>query len=344
MQVRQPARWRNGALALIAIIFTLVLAADASAATVRIGITGSLIVAPNAQGDPAIGIALTGVSGNFTNGLNATGTVTQTYPSPPPNATVSVFHGDVSQGCVRVQGNRAVVVGHLPASEQYDVPNFGHIEWAGAFLEDNGVAGASPLDRGTAVQFRTTSGQNACNPTNTGIWTTVANTLGPLNSGDSTFTYTDQLDAYPSNPDTAFWVVDNANGLSVTLSDASDPAGLNVAVGAGGAGSFVRFDACGFKVKVNAGGTTIFTCASLITEVVSGSAEIELPDDTVVTLTAGAVVEVSDNADGGVTIDNIGSVAVTVTVDGVSQSLAPGETASSWDFQGSSLRSTTRRC
>jgi hypothetical protein len=79
-----------------------------------------------------------------------------------PGAGLTVFHGDVSQGCVRVQGNRTLVVGHLPPEEQFDIP-FGHMEWVALHVEDNGVVTGSPVDRARVSFSRTTSGSNHCN-------------------------------------------------------------------------------------------------------------------------------------------------------------------------------------
>ncbi len=341
------------AAALVFSFAALLMAAGASAATVRVAITGSVQTTAMVGGDPSIGISLAGVAGDLTyTGIGtSTGTLTETYPSAPiftgmsgPGAALSVFHGDVSQGCVRIQGKQAIVIGHLAAGEQFDVlfpapapPVLHHYEWVGTFLEDNG-AGA---DRGVSVFFQT--GMTACNASNNNIWTnTVAPNLTPpngaLDSGDVSFGYMDLRNTTtPDEMDTDVSVTD-PNGLSVTITDAPDtnplPAdrGLQAVVGSGSGKATLK--ACGQDVKLLHGSTAIFTCASLITHVVTGSAEIPLPDGTVVTVPEGAAVEVADNADGGVTIDNIGTVPITVTSDGVTGTIGPGETVRSWDFQG----------
>lgn len=242
---------------------------------------------------------------------------------------MTTFHGDVSQGCVRVQGNRAIVIGHLPPSEQFDIP-FGHMEWVGTHLEDNGVATGGPVDRGRAFFMRTSSGVNACNPA---LIPPVAGPE-PLSAGDSSIGYTDQLDAFPSNPDTDVSVTD-PNGLTVAITDAADPDGVSVAVGAGS--GFAKLDSCGKVVKVDAGSTAILTCASLIAEVVTGSAEVELGGGlAVVSIPEGGKAEVADDGSGGFTVENLGPVPITVTVDGVQATLEPGETVTveAWDFEG----------
>jgi hypothetical protein len=323
-------------------VAALIMVAGANAATVRVAISGSATVAAHPQGDPATAIALSGVTGDlvYTGIGTSTGSVTLTLPSAPPfagatgpGAALTAFHGDVSQGCVRVQGSYAVVIGHLPVSEQFDIP-FGHMEWVGAFLEDNGVAGASPLDRARGVFFRTTSGANACNPSNSGIWDNFPGILGALDAGDFGYGYTDRLDAHPSNPDTDASVV-SPNGLGVSITDAPDPQGVSVAVGAG-TGS-AELSSCGLQVNVAAGSTAVLTCASLIAEVVTGVAEVVLADGlTIVSIPEGGKVEVAPDGAGGYTVANLGSVPVTVTVDGVEGTIEPGETDTlqAWDFEG----------
>jgi hypothetical protein len=311
-------------LALLA-VGALIMAAGASAATVRIGITGTVTTG---AADPAT-IAVSGVAGDLAGG-NPTGAVTVTFPTPPPGASTNVFHPDISQGCVRVQGNQAVVVGPLPAGEQFTWPGFGLIDKAGTFLEDNGVAGASPVDRASGVIFMSTSAP--C--TAPGIWTSVANALQSLDSGDSTFGYTDQLDAFPSNPDTNVTVV-NPNGLPVAITDRlPDPEGLEVNVGAGSGSA--ELSACGLQVFAAANGQYVATCASLILEVVAGSAEVVLADGVAVSIPDDGKAEIADNGDGGFTVKNQGSEPIAVTVDGVEATIDLGETSTlqAWDFQG----------
>ena len=128
---------------------------------------------------------------------------------------------------MRVIGNRALVIGRLPASEQFDIP-FGHMEWVGAHIEDNGTAAGTPVDRGRVTFFRTASGSNACDPN------VAPATADPvtLTDGDGSIGYTDLLDAYPSLPDSDVTVVD-PNGLMVLITDAVDPDGFGVSVGPG---------------------------------------------------------------------------------------------------------------
>ena len=330
-------RWH--ALVGLSVVGALIMAAGASAATVRVAVIGTYTVAPipTDTNPMPVDVSLAGVAGDLTYaGIGtSTGSLTVAPAAFPfaeatgPGAGLTEFHGDVSQACVRFQGNRAVVIGHLPANEQFDIP-FGHMEWVGTNLEDNGVGTA--VDRGRAFFMRTSSGVNACNPANP--FPAVAQ-VEPLSAGDASLGYRDQRDDIPSDPDTDVSVVDNANGLSVAISDRLDPGGLEVTVGAGS--GFVRFDTCGNKVKVNAGSTAIFTCASLIAEVVAGSAEVELGGGlAVVSIPAGGKVEVADDGSGGFMVENLGQVPVTVTVDGIEATIDPGETSTlqAWGFEG----------
>jgi hypothetical protein len=81
-------------------------------------------------------------------GDNPRGHITIRGTILPGGSDEQIFHGDVRHGCVRVIGNRAVVVGRLPEREWFEVGS-GTIKWAALVLEDNGepVSG-QPVDRG----------------------------------------------------------------------------------------------------------------------------------------------------------------------------------------------------
>ncbi len=330
----------------LAVAGLLIMVTGASAATVRISVNGSVTTGAV---DPAV---ITIAAASDVNEANPTGALTMTFPAPPANATglgasLTTFHGDVSAGCLRVQGNRAVVVGHLPLNEQYDITGFGHIEWVAATLEDNGVATGSPIDRAHPFVYQTTTGTRTCFPgfpAYNNIWTQMNNPpatggLMSLDSGDAGFGYTDQLDGFPGNPDSTVSVV-HPNGLSVAITDRPDGGsgkGLNVVVGAGsGAAEFL---ACGFTLIVPAGGQDVVTCGSLILEVVTGSAEVVLDDLTSVSISTGGMAEIADNGDGSFSVENLGTVEITVVVDGVEATIEPGDasTLEAWDFQGFSI-------
>jgi hypothetical protein len=73
------------------------------------------------------------------------------------------FHGDVSQACLIVVGNRAVAVGRLPEDEQFSTPGFGTVEFVAVLVEDNGhpVAGHA-VDRAFAVLLRASTEALLC--------------------------------------------------------------------------------------------------------------------------------------------------------------------------------------
>jgi hypothetical protein len=340
MRKPTPLAWR-GVLALAVLGSSLIMVAGASAATVRVAITGSYTVAPvPTDTNPiAVDASFSGVTGDLVyTGIGTsgdTGTLTVNVPSFPfadatgPGAGLLEFHADVSQGCIRAFGNRVIVIGHLPPNEQFDIP-FGHMEWVGAHLEDNSAAPGA-VDRGRVFWSRTTSGQNHCNPANPNPGAAPLEALSTSNAGVS---YTDQLDGFPSNPDSDVSVID-ANGLSVAIADRLDPDGLEVTVGTGSGSA--ELSSCGTQVNVAAGSTVALTCASLIAEVITGSAEVVLGSGLVViAIPEGGKAEVDDDGTGGFTVENLGSEPLTITVDGVETTLQPGETTTleAWDFLG----------
>jgi hypothetical protein len=81
-------------------------------------------------------------------GENPRGHITIRGTILPGGTGEQIFDGDVRQGCVRVVGNRAIVVGRLPEREWFEAPN-GTIKWAALVLEDNGEpVNGDPVDRG----------------------------------------------------------------------------------------------------------------------------------------------------------------------------------------------------
>jgi hypothetical protein len=89
--------------------------------------------------------------------------------SPFTETDETNFHGDVKNGCVRAEGNRAVVVGELPEDQRFTVPTappeLGQIRFAAVVAEDNdGVAGRPP-DRALPVLLFERTGQRTCDGT-----------------------------------------------------------------------------------------------------------------------------------------------------------------------------------
>jgi len=109
-------------------------------------------------------------------GSNPRGTVTMTATFAHGGDRTLV--GDVSQGCVVVDGNLALVVGRIPEDQQWTVPVFGTVEYAAATVEDNGAS----LDRAYFVALRESSKQTAC-ATGPSLY---VSRLQPLDSGNFT--------------------------------------------------------------------------------------------------------------------------------------------------------------
>jgi hypothetical protein len=129
-------------------------------------------------------------------------------------------------------------------------------------------------------------------------------------------------------------IVDRA-GLTVYVSDAPSPGGVRVVVDAG-VGS-VTLSACGFPVQVDAGSDVTVTCGSITVAVTAGSARALLGGGvTIVAIPQSGEARVTDLGGGKFSVANLGSVAVTVTVGGVSATILPGATSTvaAWHFVG----------
>jgi probable HAF family extracellular repeat protein len=137
-----------------------------------------------------------------------------------------------------------------------------------------------------------------------------------------------------TDPDTFGEIVDPA-GLTVTVED--EPLdGVRVTVGPG-AGE-ATLSVCGSTVQVAAGSIVVLTCSSLITQVISGAAVVELGDGLVaISIPAGVTAEVTENPDGSFSVQNQGGGDITVVVDGVQTVVSesdPPLQGEVWDFQG----------
>jgi hypothetical protein len=77
------------------------------------------------------------------------------------------FHGDVSEGCLLVTGNRAVAVGKLPPEEQFNVPPPAPqpflIQYIAVVVDDHGPpSGGQPADMVAPLFLKATSAQALC--------------------------------------------------------------------------------------------------------------------------------------------------------------------------------------
>lgn len=335
MRLRPPVA-RFGVLLVLAAAIALVAAGSSAAATFRVGISGNSV--QTVSGDPGPSTVQVSATSDV-GGANPSGTiVAQTYPSPDPGS-LTTFHGDVSQGCLLVQGNQAEAIGKLPANEQVTfVDGGGHthlITWVAVVIQDNGASsdlagvGLLSVNESSGVDL----GADICDGAKP--FSSLTGFLVPVDSGDYSFSYGDTLDGFPSQPDTTLTVVDSA-GLPVTVTDEPDPRGLRVTAGAGT--GTVRLDTCGgYEVDVAAGSDVVVTCHSVVVEVVHGSAEVVLAGGlTTISVPQGGTVEVSGNETSGFTVQNLGPTDVGVTVNGVQATIPPGATApvEAWAFQG----------
>lgn len=117
-------------------------------------------------------------------------------------------------------------------------------------------------------------------------------------------------------------------GLDVFVTDADD-AGDGVKITVGPGSGKATFSICGFTLKVSAASEVVVSCASIVVQVVEGSAEVELGGGTgVISVPQGGKAEVTDLGSMEFVVENLGATTVTVTVDGDETSVSSGETLS----------------
>lgn len=79
------------------------------------------------------------------------------------DGTYQTFHGDVSQGCMIVAGNTALVIGRIPESEQFTVPGFGTVEYDALYVVDGGnPSRGQPADEVFTPLLKASSEQHLC--------------------------------------------------------------------------------------------------------------------------------------------------------------------------------------
>ncbi len=125
---------------------------------------------------------------------------------------------------------------------------------------------------------------------------------------------------------TTFGTITARNGLTVSVTDAPNPAG--VLVSASGTGGAALIDGCTsppLHLELFSGAAADFTCGSAIVNVVSGQVRARF-GTLLASLAAGAHVTAEQSSPGIVSVSNDPASPVTVVVGGVS--IAPGATAS----------------
>ena len=130
-------------------------------------------------------------------------------------------------------------------------------------------------------------------------------------------------DPIPGQPDTTGSIVSLDPGVSVLVTDAPDPAGVDVVVS--GASGRATFSLCGLPtVHMSVGTHAVVTCGSLDVQVITGAAEVVLSSTTTVTVPQDVTAKLSDNGDGTFAVQVIGTGAVTVTAGGVVTTVPAG--------------------
>ena len=132
--------------------------------------------------------------------------------------------------------------------------------------------------------------------------------------------------AFDDGAGTSGAIVDAA-GLDVLVEDADDSGdGVKITVGPGSGKA--TFSVCGFTLKVSAGSEIVVTCGSVRVEVVVGAAEIDLGGGAVlVSVPEGGTAKVTEEGGTFFSVDNLGSLAIDVTVDGELTSIPAGGSA-----------------
>ena len=120
----------------------------------------------------------------------------------------------------------------------------------------------------------------------------------------------------------------------LTVLDEPDPDGVRVIV-SGSDGSGVQIQVCGFTMTLFAGTEAVFTCGSVIIDLISGSAVLTSEDGLFSASLEAPVEAVIDEAGGEWSV-SVSSGDVVVTVDGQQQTIGKGDTAvfTAWDFDG----------
>ncbi len=125
---------------------------------------------------------------------------------------------------------------------------------------------------------------------------------------------------------TSFGFIVNRGGLTLTVLDEPNPEGFRVQA-TGGTGN-ARLKGCGNRkpIKLTAGDDIVITCSDLTMRVIVGPVEIELSEDTFVSVPDGGIVTVTElgNEQVQVTNDSV-DVTILVVVGGEVSEIAPGE-------------------
>jgi hypothetical protein len=157
----------------------------------------------------------------------------------------------------------------------------------------------------------------------------ISDSLQPIGVPADSF-----LDA-SRTPATSGSIVSRA-GLTVMITDAGTPEGVIVTVGDEVPGALAELAVCGNTVLVVPGSVITLTCGSLIVSVTTGQAIVDLGGGSVVTIPEGGAAEVTDSGGGSYTVANLGTIDVSLTVDGTTTAVTAGGSTitNTWTFVG----------
>lgn len=144
------------------------------------------------------------------------------------------------------------------------------------------------------------------------------------------------VDLDPEGPSTEFsdgegttGEITSTGGLDVKVADAAAPQGVFVsATESLPAPGPAVLSVCGgaYSIELAAGTEEFVTCGSVIVQVVRGEGKIVVGGGSIlVSVPVGGEAEVADNGDGTYSVENKGTTSVTLSVDGVDETVERGE-------------------
>lgn len=117
--------------------------------------------------------------------------------------------------------------------------------------------------------------------------------------------------------------------ITSTVTDLAEAQGVRLSAQGGNASESVEVQLCfQFAVVLTTGDAVNVTCGSLLAEVLSGSVDIALSNGAVVSVPQDATAFMNEQTDGNFTVENrSGSQNITITFEGRTRTVAPGESA-----------------
>jgi len=198
-------------------------------------------------------------------------------------------------------------------------------------------------NNGTVVGWSSVAGSQRAT-----LWT-VGQSGGADTDGDG---IDDSIDLQPGTASTDFQDAATTAGtigavpagMTVMLTDATDPAGVHVVTSGATSGTLSialtnpasPSTPCG-TVELTSPADVELTCGSITVHVLAGSASIRLSNDTTLVVSAGETAKISVSATGSFTVESVsgGDGKVTVVDDGIATDVGPSAAPINlWDFVG----------